>query len=301
MDDGPDTLYVHDGSSTGFAFVTVAVGADGLELIDERRDFVQGFDVDVVTESGLLYYGSGDIVEPTQPRIVGSVEGDGHPVAVPGRDRLLMVREDGIGEYHLHEYRLISTLPFDEGHVDDTALAGDTTVVAGDSLVFVPLGADDRTSPGAPVHVGALADDGSAHVFWDAPPPVPGAPVTGYEVTARPGGESCNTAGAESCLVEGLANGTAYTFTVTAANVKGVGPASEPSEPVTPVGPPGVPRSLSVVPGDGQLTVELGSTAGRRGSAVTGYEVDVDPGTADSRADIGDLLHRRRPRQRCSL
>ncbi len=43
--------------------------------------------------------------------------------------------------------------------------------------------------------------------------------VTGYTVTAAPGGQTCSTGSAPtSCRVIGLANGTSYTFTVTALN-----------------------------------------------------------------------------------
>jgi hypothetical protein len=61
-----------------------------------------------------------------------------------------------------------------------------------------------------------------------------GSPITGYTVTASPGGATCSTAGTRSCTVTGLLNGTAYTFTVRATNSVGTGPASAPSAPVTP-------------------------------------------------------------------
>ena len=48
-----------------------------------------------------------------------------------------------------------------------------------------------------------------------------GSPVTGYTVTATPGGKTCTTTDALTCTVDGLTNGTAYTFTVTATNSVG--------------------------------------------------------------------------------
>ena len=47
------------------------------------------------------------------------------------------------------------------------------------------------------------------------PPPASdgGTPITGYTVTAQPGGATCATTGTTECKVTGLHNGTAYTFT----------------------------------------------------------------------------------------
>ena len=76
----------------------------------------------------------------------------------------------------------------------------------------------------APPNVKATAGDGKVTVSWDA---VPGGSVTSYTVTAGPGGKTCTaTAPATSCVVEGLTNGTEYSFTVVANNAAGAGPAS---------------------------------------------------------------------------
>ena len=94
------------------------------------------------------------------------------------------------------------------------------------------------TPRGAPSGVSGVAGDGEVAVSWTAPTMVPGASViNGYTVTAAPGGATCQTTGALTCTVTGLTNGTAYTFTVTAANVAGVGAPSDPSAPVTPQAP----------------------------------------------------------------
>jgi hypothetical protein len=63
--------------------------------------------------------------------------------------------------------------------------------------------------------------------------------VSTYQVVASPGGRTCLTSSL-TCTVEGLANGTSYTFTVKALNGAGWSLASAPSNAVTPsaeVGP----------------------------------------------------------------
>lgn len=89
--------------------------------------------------------------------------------------------------------------------------------------------------PDAPTSVTAAAGDGSAAVAWAAPVN-PGSPaLTSYVVTASPGGASVTVPGTSTAAtVGGLANGTTYTFTVTAVNGVGSSAASTPSNPVTP-------------------------------------------------------------------
>lgn len=89
-------------------------------------------------------------------------------------------------------------------------------------------------APGAPTAATADAGDTIASVSWTAPTDTGGAPITHYTATASPGGATCTTTGATTCLFTGLKNGTAYTFTVTAANVAGTSAASAASTRVTP-------------------------------------------------------------------
>lgn len=91
--------------------------------------------------------------------------------------------------------------------------------------------------PGAPAEVTAVAESGAAQVSWSAPQSDGGSAITGYAVTSAPDAKTCTTTGATQCMVQGLTNGTGYTFTVTATNVAGTSEASAASEAVTPTAP----------------------------------------------------------------
>ena len=90
--------------------------------------------------------------------------------------------------------------------------------------------------PGAPTGLTATAGNGAVALAWSAPAPGGGSPISGYTATASPGGASCTTA-TLGCTIAGLANGTPYSFTVSASNAVGPGPASA-SASATPVPPP---------------------------------------------------------------
>jgi large repetitive protein len=98
-------------------------------------------------------------------------------------------------------------------------------------------------------------------------------------VTSIPGGKTAK-GNATHITVKGLTNGTPYTFTVTATNKIGTGPASSPSAiPVTPATVPGAPTNVkATTPGKGQATVTFTAPASNGGSAITGYTVTSSPG-----------------------
>lgn len=89
--------------------------------------------------------------------------------------------------------------------------------------------------PGAPTVGTATAGDSQASVTFSAPGSSGGASITGYTVTASPGGAT-GTGASSPITVTGLTNGTAYTFTVTATNSAGTGSASAASNSATPIG-----------------------------------------------------------------
>jgi probable HAF family extracellular repeat protein len=87
--------------------------------------------------------------------------------------------------------------------------------------------------PVSPMEVIATAGNAQATVSFTAPVSNGGSPITSYRVTSSPGNISA-TGSCRLITVTGLTNGTAYTFTVTATNATGMGPASAPSNSVTP-------------------------------------------------------------------
>ena len=90
------------------------------------------------------------------------------------------------------------------------------------------------TDPGAPTAVTAVPGDATVSLSWAAPANSGGASILSYTGTAAPGGATCTTTGATTCLFTGLKNGTEYTFTVTATNIAGTSAASAASTKVTP-------------------------------------------------------------------
>jgi hypothetical protein len=142
------------------------------------------------------------------------------------------------------------------------------------------------TAPEAPTSVIAVPGDGSAQVSWTAPANDGGTPITGYTVTADPSGATCTSTGVTSCVVSSLTNDVAYTFTVTATNSVGTGPASTASAAVTPTAAPpsstapDAPTAVTAVPGDGSAQVSWTAPANDGGAAITGYIVTTNPSGA---------------------
>ncbi|AGX86715.1 DUF1566 domain-containing protein [Candidatus Symbiobacter mobilis] len=88
----------------------------------------------------------------------------------------------------------------------------------------------------APTIVTVIAGQGQATISFTAPTDNGGAAITGYTVTASPGGLTASGT-ASPLTVTGLSNGTAYTFTVKATNSAGASAASAASNSVTPTAP----------------------------------------------------------------
>jgi Domain of unknown function (DUF4082)/Concanavalin A-like lectin/glucanases superfamily/Fibronectin type III domain/Viral BACON domain/Bacterial Ig domain len=128
------------------------------------------------------------------------------------------------------------------------------------------------TVPGAPTALVASAANQQATVRWTAPNDG-GRTITRYTVTPYLNGVAQATTSVTgspaptTALVTGLANGSAYTFTVTATNSVGAGPDSAPSNAVTPSPSPQFVQKVSGNSATGssmQLTPASAITTGNR-------------------------------------
>jgi uncharacterized repeat protein (TIGR02543 family) len=132
------------------------------------------------------------------------------------------------------------------------------------------------TVPDAPTAVSAsVTTAGAATVSFTAPSNNGGIPLTGFTVTSSPGGFTCTAAAnATSCVVSGLTNGTAYTFTVIATNEIGNSVATSATSAVTPQSAASAPTVITATPGDAQSTVAF-SGAATNGSTIANYTVQA--------------------------
>ncbi len=169
----------------------------------------------------------------------------------------------------------------------ETQKAASTLVTVGASVP--PTGA---VAPGAPTGVTGTGGttSGQIAVAWTAPTSNGGGTITGYTATAvQDTTKKCTTTGALTCNVTGLTPTTAYSFTVTATNSAGTGPASTASTPVPSITVPGVPTNVTGVIGNAQVTVSWTAPASTGGSAVTGYKAMAVSDTTKSCSTTGAL------------
>ena len=162
--------------------------------------------------------------------------------------------------------------------------------------------------PGPPEAVVASASVGGATVSWTAPSSDGGSAITGYTVTATPGGQVSGVNGITTTTsFSGLNDGTAYSFTVEALNAQGPGPGAT-SNVVVPTSTPIVnpatgtstsPGGTATTPtvtsgsgstlsasatGEGTVNVGLYSTdpVAQLGTATDYFDVSVAPGSSFS-------------------
>lgn len=137
--------------------------------------------------------------------------------------------------------------------------------------------------PGAPTGVSALAGNAQATVSFTSPTNTGTTAISSFTVTATDGtnpshGGQSASGPSSPIAVTGLTNGDSYTFTVTATNLAGNGPASAPSSPVVPYTVPGAPTGVSAQAGNAQATVTF-TAPNNGGSTITSYRATATDST----------------------
>ena len=132
-----------------------------------------------------------------------------------------------------------------------------------------------RPDPPAGLHIDSVGDQ-TVVLSWQ-PPNNNGSPITGYTVTAHPGGTVFHCP-ATICTLTGLTNNVTYTFVVRAINK--INP-SDPSAPSAEARPDVIPHTpgppaVAFVPTGRAITLSW-SNPGSRGSPVQSYNLYVEP------------------------
>ena len=133
-------------------------------------------------------------------------------------------------------------------------------------------------APSSPSISSTEVGNASVTVSWEEPDDNGGSSITGYQVTATPGSQTCSTDAATSCVVSGLTNNTSYSFTVTASNSVGTSAASAAEEATPTEQLPSVPLSVSAETGDESVLVSWSAPADDGGASVTSYTATASPG-----------------------
>jgi len=157
-------------------------------------------------------------------------------------------------------------------HVEVTA-----TNVAGTSVPSSPrVAGTPRTTPAPATAVTLVPGSRQLTVSWSAPANVGGLAISSYTARAflaATGGvpiAACTSA-STSCVIGGLANGTAYHVEVVATNGAGSGPPSSPRVSAVPRSAPTAPLAVLALPGDSQATVTWRTPSSNGGSPITGF------------------------------
>jgi hypothetical protein len=155
------------------------------------------------------------------------------------------------------------------------------------------------TIPNPPDDVSAEAEDEFAYVTWMPSGFDGGSPVASYVIACSNGAKSmiaANDFQEKGYVVFGdLQNGHAYSFTVTAVNAQGSGPASLPTATVRPLRKrklktPPAPAMVSVTPAGAALRVRIvpGSDGG---GPIVAYSVTSVPDGARNLLEGLDIIH----------
>jgi uncharacterized repeat protein (TIGR02543 family) len=238
------TLTYNDGSAVDVAYAQF--GANGITVNPD-----QGTTMEVTIHNGQAIIltcinhttttGNLTVNAPSAPTIQSAAAGDTHVnitwSSVPGATGYKIYQSTVSGSYgtalttvaeSVYSYEITG---LKNGVVYYFAIKA--TNAGGESPYSAEVTAIPVTVPGAPTNVAATAGNGQITVSFTPPADNGGSTITGYTVTSNPGNFTVASTGT-TITVTGLSNGTAYTFTVTASNAAGAGPASEASNAATP-------------------------------------------------------------------
>jgi trimeric autotransporter adhesin len=148
------------------------------------------------------------------------------------------------------------------------------------------------TVPDAPTSIVATFGNASASVDFTAPVSDGGSTITSYTATSTPGGLTgvLTQAGSGTITVNGLTNGTSYTFTVLATNGIGNSLPSAVSNSVTPATTPDAPTIGTATAGNTTASVAFTAPVSNGGSTITGYTVTSNPGNITSTGSASPIL-----------
>ena len=257
VDQGDDTVYV---TNYGSGTVSVINGKTGVLTDDTITVGTTPRGVAVVdgsgTNAGLVYVTN---FADSTVSVIGRVTPSLGSASGPAGSTVTVTLDVPQVDYDVDDSTITSVSFGDDTATGLTPVAGDAwtlTVPAGTGTVPVTVtfnggltasagtftyGSTPGPNPpaptpaSAPLDVTATAGDASATVTWKAPTSSGSYPITTYQAISTPPGRTCLvSAPALTCAVTGLANGTAYTFTVQALTGAGWGGTSSPSNTVTP-------------------------------------------------------------------
>jgi YVTN family beta-propeller protein len=266
-----------------------------------------GHHVYVGTETG---FGGGLYVIDTSTDTASTPVPDPSNPSAPVCARDVTISRDGnwlyadcngqVSVVNLADDSVATTIDHDSGSTQSWGVAGmsegpsgSVYVAGGNDLHVLTPDPALTAAPAAPLQVTAapntttLASSGSATVSFAPPSADGGADVTSYTVTATDetrsdrGGQT-SYGSSSPVTIGGLTHGDSYIFTVTATNVSGTGPPSQPSQPVTIPGIPGDPTITGMIPGNSRITVSF-STPPDGDSPITSYNVYATDHTSSAR------------------